>query len=268
MKVIVSSYCGIVGYLLLSHLQHKVVGGTMLSLSRAPVCRFKLFIGLVNRCMNHESRLLLQENYLLWPPYVIGQAIIFLPCGFYLLLSSSFFLRLISATADWMSTILRHLVWPECEFRMQVWNLLRTARCKYRTQKIAKKSPSGHHPTTLSGYIFATKACIDNRKKMLSSNMSSTGPHNMVNFGLLAAEICWRVWGTPANFNGFRVLAALLHSIPVLGVSQTLRRWTEGATYIRQGGHHVGHWPTFLVITVLIYQSVSDFNGIAANVPD
>ena len=31
----------------------------------------------------------------------------------------------------------------------------------------------------------------------------------------------------------------------VVGVSQTLRRWTEGATYIRQGGHHVGHWPTF-----------------------
>jgi len=25
-----------------------------------------------------------------------------------------------------------------------------------------------------------------------------------------------------------------------------MRRWTEGATYIRQGGHHVGHWPTFL----------------------
>jgi len=29
----------------------------------------------------------------------------------------------------------------------------------------------------------------------------------MVNFYLLAAEICWRVWGTPANFKGFRVLA-------------------------------------------------------------
>jgi len=27
--------------------------------------------------------------------------------------------------------------------------------------------------------------------------------------------------GTPANFNGFRVLAALLHGTPVLGVSQT-----------------------------------------------
>jgi len=33
-----------------------------------------------------------------------------------------------------------------------------------------------------------------------------------------------------------------------VGVSQTLRRWTEGATYIWQGDHHVGHWPTFLVI--------------------
>jgi len=35
----------------------------------------------------------------------------------------------------------------------------------------------------------------------------------MVNFGLLAAEIGLPVWGTPANFNGFRVLAALLNGI-------------------------------------------------------
>jgi len=72
----------------------------------------------------------------------------------------------------------------------------------------------------------------------------------MVNVGLLTAEICWWVWGTPANFSGFRVLAALLHhlhGILVVGVSKTLRHWTEGATYIRQGGHHVGHWPTLLV---------------------
>ena len=46
---------------------------------------------------------------------------------------------------------------------------------------------------------------------------------NMVNFGPLAAEIDPVVWGTPANFNGFGVLAALLHGTPVLGVSQTLR---------------------------------------------
>ena len=74
----------------------------------------------------------------------------------------------------------------------------------------------------------------------------------MVNFGPVAAEIVSLVWGTPGNFNGFRVLAALLHRTVVVGVSQTLRRSTEGATYIRQGGHDVGHWPrhwpTFLVV--------------------
>ena len=46
----------------------------------------------------------------------------------------------------------------------------------------------------------------------------------MVNFGLLAAEIVSLVWGTPANFNWFRVLAALLHGILVVIVRQTLRR--------------------------------------------
>ena len=63
----------------------------------------------------------------------------------------------------------------------------------------------------------------------------------MVNFGLLAAEIDLVVWDTPGSFNGFRVLAALLHGSQVVSVSQTLRRWTEGATCVRQGDHHVGH---------------------------
>ena len=66
---------------------------------------------------------------------------------------------------------------------------------------------------------------LRNRKKnLLSSNISRACLRNMVNFGPVAAEIYWRVWGTPANFNWFRVLAALLHDILVVGVSQTLRR--------------------------------------------
>ena len=36
----------------------------------------------------------------------------------------------------------------------------------------------------------------------------------MVNFGPLAAEIGPVVWGSRANFNGFRVLAALLYGTP------------------------------------------------------
>jgi len=83
-------------------------------------------------------------------------------------------------------------------------------------QKVAIWVPSHN----LLGYIFATKARIDNQKKnLLSSNISSTCPHNMVNFGPLAAEIVLLVWGMPVNFNRYRVLAALLHGTPVLGVS-------------------------------------------------
>jgi len=48
----------------------------------------------------------------------------------------------------------------------------------------------------------------------------------MVNFSPLAAEIGLPVWGTPANFNGFRVLAALTLTLTLtlVDVSQTLRR--------------------------------------------
>ena len=42
---------------------------------------------------------------LLWPPYGIWHAIIFLPCGFFYLSSSSFFPRLISTVVEWKSTI-------------------------------------------------------------------------------------------------------------------------------------------------------------------
>ena len=59
-------------------------------------------------------------------------------------------------------------------------------------------------------------------KNLLSSNISSTCPHNMVNFGPLAAEIGWRVWGTPANFSGFCILASLLHRRRSSEVNQTL----------------------------------------------
>jgi len=49
-------------------------------------------------------------------------------------------------------------------------------------QKIGKNPQSGHHRTTLSGYIYATKTCIDNQKNLLNSNVPPhDSPHNMVN---------------------------------------------------------------------------------------
>jgi len=138
-------------------------------------------------------------------------------------------------------------------------------------------------------------------QKMLNANILPICPHNTAKFGPLPAEIGWRVWGIPTNFNGFRVgfvtaatslnggqqnfslfgrlldwytiytFSAALASDGILpgakfnlrptfvfsyigsdtarhsssGVSQTLWRWEECATCVRQGGHHVGHRPTF-----------------------
>jgi len=88
---------------------------------------------------------------------------------------------------------------------------------------MTQKLPPANHRTTLPGYIFATKACIDNRQKLLNSNIFSRCTHNMANFGPLTAEIRWRVWCTPAHFNGFRVLASLLQRRRSPEVNQTLQ---------------------------------------------
>ena len=75
--------------------------------------------------------------------------------------------------------------------------MLHAARCKCRTQKSCQKTPSGHHRTTLSGYIFATKAFIDNRKKLAKQQYLA---HMSLQYGELRPT------------SGFRFLAALPHS--------------------------------------------------------
>ena len=103
---------------------------------------------------------------LLWPPCVADADIIFI---LWFLLSSAFFFflflpRLTSAVADWMSTIRAHMLWPYCEFKMQVCaapGSLHTEDAKSR-QKIAIWAPSHN----FVGLYLATKACIDNRKKL------------------------------------------------------------------------------------------------------
>jgi len=112
----------------------------------------------------------------------------------------------------------------------------RLAEYTVRTKdaKRTQKTPSEDHRTTLSGYIFITKACIDSQKKSLlnrlNSNISSTCPHSMVSFGPQMASIGWRVWGTPVNFNGFRVSASLLHRRRSTEVNETLHDvWSSSA---------------------------------------
>ena len=67
------------------------------------------------------------------------------------------------------------------------------------TQKVAIWAPS-HKFVGL--YLCNGGMYRQSEKNVLSSNITSTRPHKMVNFGPLTAEIDWRVWGTPSYFNG------------------------------------------------------------------
>jgi len=122
-----------------------------------------------------------------------------------------------------MSTILLHRCGPsanlECRSEMCCMQLAGNAG--------PKKSPKIRHLGTIAQLCRAISSQLRHvltiGKNLLNSNSSPTRPHNMVNFGILSDEIVSLVWGTPANFNGSRVLAALLHGTLVLFVSETLR---------------------------------------------
>ena len=96
-----------------------------------------------------------------------------------------------------------HGVALQC-MRIQDAGLKRAARGSLKIQdaKKAQKSPSAHHRTNQSGYIFATKARIDNRKNMLNSSISSTCSCNMVNLAYQRLRSVL-VWGTQLISTGF-----------------------------------------------------------------
>jgi len=143
----------------------------------------------------------------LWPPYGIRQAIIFLPCVFFL--SSSFFPHLILAAADWMTCLPYFHTWCGLSANLE---------CSSEIRLLG----------TIAQFCWAISSqlrhVLTTAKKLVKHQYLPTCSHNMVNFSLLAAEIVSLVWGTPANFSGFRILAALLHSTLVVGVSETLWR--------------------------------------------
>ena len=87
-----------------------------------------------------------------------------------------------------------------------------------------KKSPKIRRPDTIAEHCRAISSQLRLTSTIGKKLLNSTCPHNMVNFRPLPAEIVSLVWDTTASFNGFRVLAPLLHGTVVVGVSQTLRR--------------------------------------------
>jgi len=134
-----------------------------------------------------------------------------------------------------MSAVLPHMVCGlsgnlECKSEMYCTLLAGNAGCK--------KSPNNRRLGTIVQLCRAISAQLRHlstfRKELLTSSISSTCPRNMVNFSLVAADIVSLVWGTPANFNGFCVLAALLQR----------RRSTEG----NQTFHNLWPLPGLLVV--------------------
>ena len=153
------------------------------------------------------------------PPYIIGQAIIFLPCGFFLLLLFSS-LNLSGRRLDVYHTWYGLSANLECRSEMCGTRIAENAGPK-KSPKIAIWAPS-HNFVGL--YLRNNGTYRQSEKKLVKQHyLLHTSPQYGELIGPLAAEIISLVWGTPANFSGFRILAALLHGTPVLAISQTLQ---------------------------------------------
>jgi len=108
---------------------------------------------------------------LLWLPNRAGHYILQL---WFLLSFSSFFLAYAHRLQIGCLPYFTHCATLECRSNMC---------CTRLAENIGHKNlPYAQHRTTLYGYIFTTKACIDSRKtNLLNSTISSTCPHNIVN---------------------------------------------------------------------------------------
>jgi len=66
------------------------------------------------------------------------------------------------------------------------------------------------------------------------------------------AQLCWLRHYRQSKKNLLNSNTSSTFSSQCSGRQPNFAHWTEGATYIQQGGHHVGHWPTFLVNNELV----------------
>jgi len=129
--------------------------------------------------------------------------------------SSIFFLSIFFVSlpnlsrTHWIYAVLAHMCGLSTNLECRPETCCTRLAEKYRTKKLTQI----RHLRAIAQFCRAMSSQLRNvttiGKKLLNSNISSRYPYNMVNFGPLAAEIGPVVWGTPANLNGFRVLAAL-----------------------------------------------------------
>ena len=182
---------------------------------RSSTCRATIASSSKNSCSNRHSlpfsrltartttRAVSSELYrFLWPPNRAGHYILQL----WFLLSFFFFSSLAYSQRSQIG----------CLSYLHSWCGLRSEMCCTRlAENIGRKNyAKNRHLRTIAECCRAISSQVRNvssiGKKMLNSNISSTRPHNMANVGPLTAEIGWRVWGTPTNFNRFFILFHLV----------------------------------------------------------
>ena len=91
---------------------------------------------------------------------------------------------------------------------MQVWNVRYAARCKYRTQKKSPKIAIWAQSHNFVGPYLCNQGTYRQSEKFVKQQYVLHMSTQHGEFRPTSVEV---VWGTPANFSGFRVLAALLH---------------------------------------------------------
>jgi len=145
---------------------------------------------------------------------------LFCSCGFYL---SSFFFFLAYSQPSRMSTYFH--TWCGLSTNLECRSEMCCTRLVENTGP--KNYAKNRHLRTIAQLCQAISSQLRRvstiGKKLLNNNISSTCPHNTVNFGPLTAENDGPVWDTPANFNGFRVMTSLLHRRRSTEVNQTLQ---------------------------------------------
>ena len=179
----------------------------------------------------------------LWSPYVIGQTIIFLPCDFYLL--SFFFLFSSPNLVDWCLPYLH--TW--CGLSANLRCMSETCCTRLAGNAGRKKVAKNRHLGTIAQSCRAISSQLRHvstiGKKLVKQRYVL---HMFPQYSELWPTDGWDPSGSlrhPCKFQRVSRLGSVTARHLVAGVSQTLRRWTEGATCVRQGDHHVGHWPTF-----------------------
>jgi len=148
---------------------------------------------------------LMRVLLLLWPPYGIEQAIMFLPCGFffYLLLLSSFFLA--KSQRSQCGCLPYFYTWCALSANLGCMSEMCCTRLASNTGR--KNDAKNRHLGTIAQLCWAVSSQLRHistiGKNWLSSNTSPTCRRNMVNFSPLTADIGSGVWGSLQISRGF-----------------------------------------------------------------